>query len=646
MGSIRISSQSLQRFVHHIEWHFWIPLFVGAYMIFYLAWRATETINPQVLFLSWLLWGAEAFSVVNYLLFSWMTRRVDPPVPYRPPRPGLKVDVFIPTYNEDVEILEATLTGCRLITYPHRTYLLDDGRREEVRQLAERFGVGYITRPDNHHAKAGNLNHALKHTDGDFIVVLDADMVPQPDFLERTLGYFEDERLAFVQLPQEFYNLDSVQHDQSKPTWHEQSLFFHVIQPGKNYTNSAFWCGSPSIIRRKALEDVGGVATETITEDIHTSVRLHSRGWKSLFVNESLAFGIAPQTITAYLLQRLRWAQGTMQLYRSKESPLWIPGLTLKQRLSYLASFLAYIESVQKFIFLMMPVVILLFNVLPMRVELPRFLLFWTPYFILNIVANQLGGRGYFRYFKSEIYAFLRMVVFIQSLLVLLVNKPLKFQVTPKSVDRSVYEKERSALRLHFALLGTMIGALLFGSFRLLFSGITSLSHEAFWIVLFWGAYNAVVVYLGVREVLSRRHERRHYRFPANLQGYLEYCGHKYPAQIYNLSLSGVGLRVQAPFAPNVALENGARLTFSTPYHPCLHVALKLVRFRRADAQGWLDGGAAFDALEPMERDHLLEYLFVYRPGELLRKGTIALQSVTTPSFQPQSLTASSQESF
>lgn len=114
----------------------------------------------------------------------------------------------------------------------------------------------------------------------------------------------------------------------------------------------------------------------------------------------------------------------------------------------------------------MMPVVILLFNVLPMRVELPRFLLFWTPYFILNIVANQLGGRGYFRYFKSEIYAFLRMVVFIQSLLVLLVNKPLKFQVTPKSVDRSVYEKERSALRLHFALLGAMIGALLFGSFR------------------------------------------------------------------------------------------------------------------------------------------------------------------------------------
>lgn len=633
----------LRRLFQRIDRHVWIPLLVSAYMGFYLIWRVVETINPQAPILSWLLWGAEAFSVLNYLLFSWMTRRIDPPIPYRPPRPGLKVDVFIPTYNEDVEILEATLTGCRLMTYPHRTYLLDDGRREEVRKLAERFGVGYITRPDNRHAKAGNLNHALKHTDGEFIVVLDADMVPQPDFLDRTLGYFEDERLAFVQLPQEFYNLDSVQHDQSKPTWHEQSLFFHVIQPGKNYTNSAFWCGSPSVIRRKALEDVGGVATETITEDIHTSVRLHSRGWKSLFVNESLAFGIAPQTITAYLLQRLRWAQGTMQLYRSQESPLWIPGLTLKQRLSYLASFLAYIESVQKFIFLIMPVVILLFNVLPMRVELPRFLFFWTPYFILNIAANQFGGRGYFRYFKSEVYAFLRMVVFMQSLLVLLVNKPLKFQVTPKSVDRSVYEKERSALRLHFALLGAMIGALLFGSFRLLVSGVTGLSREAFWIVLFWGLYNAGVVYLGVREVLRRRHERRHYRFPVRLQGYLEHEGHRYPATIFNLSLSGAGFRVQAPWAPGLVLS-GAHLTFSTPYHPRIHVMLKSAMLRGADKQGWLEGGAAFDSLESSERDYLLEYLFVYRPGEILREGLTSVKSAVTPVTQPQSLSASSQE--
>ncbi len=283
------------------------------YFLYYLWWRANYTFNPQAPFFSWLLWAAEAFGVLSYILFSWMTKDVSPKYPYKPPSPGMSVDVFVPTYNESTEILEATLTGCRRMNYPHRTYVLDDGRREEVRRLAERFGCGYITRPNNEHAKAGNINHALRQTDGEFIVILDADMIPRPDFLERTLGYFEqNQKLAFIQLPQEFYNLDSIQHAPNASNWHEQSLFYRVIQPGKNHSNSAFWCGSPSIVRRKALEDVGGVATETVTEDIHTSVRMHSRGWDSLFLNEVLAYGIAPQTIQAFQLQRLRWAQGTM----------------------------------------------------------------------------------------------------------------------------------------------------------------------------------------------------------------------------------------------------------------------------------------------------------------------------------------------
>lgn len=591
----------------------------GAYLIFYIVWRLVYTINPDAALLSYLLWAGEAFGVVNFLLFFWMTWRVDPIVPYRPPRPGLKVDVFIPTYNEEEEILEATLAGCRRLTYPHKTYLLDDGRRESVRRLAERMGVGYIARPDNRHAKAGNLNHALQKTDGEFIVILDADMVPQPNLIERTLGYFEDAKLAFVQLPQEFYNRDSVQHDPAKPDWHEQSLFFHVIQPGKNYTNSAFWCGSPSVVRRKALEDVGGVAVETITEDIHTSVRWHSRGWKSLFVNESLAFGIAPQTVTAYLLQRLRWAQGTMQLYRSKDSPLWIPGLNLAQRLSYLASFMAYLESIQKFIFLILPVAIILFNVLPMRVELSRFLLLWAPYFALNIAANQIGGRGYFRYFKSEVYSFLRMTVFLQSLLTLLIKKPLKFKVTPKSVDRSVYERERQALRWHFALLGAMIGALLFGSLRNLMVGEMPLGTTVFLIVLFWGIYNIGVVSAGVREVLRRRHERRHYRFAVNLAGSLEWKRRTFPAQILNLSPGGASVRIGGLAADEREIEEGV-LTIPLPNAPPLRIPLEKVNPRsRQTESGCLEAGAVFKPLDDSTRMALFEFLFVDLPEQELR---------------------------
>lgn len=583
----------------------------GAYMVFYIIWRLVYTINPEAALLSYLLWAGEAFGIINFLLFFWMTWRVDPIMPYRPPQPGLKVDVFIPTYNEEEEILEATLAGCRRLTYPHRTYLLDDGHRESVRRLAERLGVEYISRPDNAHAKAGNLNYALKHTDGEFIVILDADMVPQPNLIERTLGYFEDPKLAFVQLPQEFYNRDSVQHDPSRPDWHEQSLFFHVIQPGKNYTNSAFWCGSPSVVRRAALEDVGGVATETITEDIHTSVRLHSRGWKSLFVNESLAFGIAPQTVMAYLLQRLRWAQGTMQLYRSKESPLWIPGLNLAQRLSYLASFMAYLEAVQKFIFLIIPIAIILFNILPMRVELSRFLLFWTPYFVLNIVANQIGGRGYFRYFKSEVYSFLRMTVFLQSLIVLLIKKPLKFKVTPKSVDSSVYERERLALRWHFALLGAMIGALLYGSLRSLLTGNIPMGTTVFLIVLFWAIYNLGVIASGVREVLSRRHERRHYRFAVDLESVLHWNDLSFPVHIFNLSPGGAAIRVKGLRAVDQEIEGGV-LVLPLPSHPPLSIPLERIRVRfYREERGCLEGGVVFKPLDDHTRMALFEYLFV-----------------------------------
>jgi cellulose synthase (UDP-forming) len=328
---------------------------VGIYFVYYLWWRASSTLNPHALFFSWLLWAAEAFGVLSYLLFAWMTQNILPKKPFKNAPPGLAVDVFIPTYNEDPQILEATLTGCKKIKYPHTTYLLDDGRRDEVRRLAQRLGTHYITRPTNEHAKAGNINHALPLTRGEFIVILDADMVPQPNFLHRTLGYFSNPRLAFIQLPQEFYNQDSIQHDRHRPEWHEQALFYRVIQPGKNYTNSAFWCGSPSVVRRSALVDVGGVATETVTEDIHTSVRMHSRSWDSLYLNEPLAYGIAPQTIHAFLQQRLRWAQGTMQLYRSKDSPLWKKGLTWKQRISYFSSFLAYFESFQKLILILIP---------------------------------------------------------------------------------------------------------------------------------------------------------------------------------------------------------------------------------------------------------------------------------------------------
>lgn len=597
------------------------PLFLGiisavsiAYFLYYLWWRATSTLNPNAPFISWVLLLAEAFGVLSYILFAWMTQDISPNRMHKPPRPGLAVDIFVPTYNESIEILEATMVGCRRIRYPHKTYILDDGKREEVKQLALRLGCIYLSRPTNEHAKAGNINYAITKSTGDFIVVLDADMVPQPDFLDRTLGYFEDEKLAFIQMPQEFYNQDSIQHDQEEKHWHEQSLFFRVIQPGKNYSNSAFWCGSPSIVRRKALQGVGGVATETITEDIHTSVRMHKSGWSSYFLNEVLAYGIAPQTLKSFLVQRLRWAQGTMQLYRSSESPLWVKGLTIRQRLSYLSSFLAYFESFQKLILIMMPVFIIMFNVFPMQVNVFEFLLRWAPYFALAILANKIGGREYFRYLQTEKYNLLKMAVFIQSTLTLFYRKSLKFKVTPKSVDDSVYKEERRTLRVYMVILGAMTGAILYGLFKTIFQPATALEMEAYLIAIFWAGYNAMLIFIGINEVLGKSHERKQYRFPVHLKGELHhagYIGDVLSVQVENLSITGASLILKDEFLD----DNRFLLHMHTASRKLMVLQIGKIHRQVKDAEGRVHVGISFVEKQDFYRERLFEYLFVEVPA-------------------------------
>jgi len=598
-----------------------ISVIATAYFIYYLYWRATSTLNLDVLLFSLLLLAAEAFGVINYLLFAWVTLDVShPPTPGKP-KPGTKVDIFVPTYNEELEILDATLIGCCRITCPHTTYVLDDGKREEVRQLAELLNCQYLTRPDNKHAKAGNLNHALEKTQGEFIVILDADVVPQPDFLDRSLGYFKDERLAFIQMPQEFYNKDSIQHEQEEQSWHEQTLFYRVIQPGKNRTNSAFWCGSPSIVRRSALEDVGGVATETITEDIHTSVRLHARGWRSLFLNEVLAYGVAPQTITAFLLQRLRWAQGTMQLYRSHESPLWIPGLTLRQRLSYSLSFLAYFEAFQKLLLISTPTIIILLGIFPMQVNGYIFFLHWIPYFIFTILANRISGRGYFRYFQTEKFNLLKMVTFLQSFLILLWPKPLKFKVTPKSVEDSVYQHERQKMRVFIAILGIITGIVLFGIIKLLTGNGGNLEPDHFIVAIFWATFNGVMIFLGIRDVLTKRHERKQYRFQVRQTAeiYDRVDNSVFSnAQLLDLSISGAGLLIDN----EIRLEgNDLLLHFDTPHHSCILLPIDQVFYHRSTPDGKVHVGVSFAQIDAIYREHLIEFLFITMPGQLPDRG-------------------------
>jgi cellulose synthase (UDP-forming) len=188
-----------------------------------------------------------------------------------------------------------------------------------MKALAEQLGCRYLARADNAHAKAGNLNHGLAHSSGELVVVFDADHAPRRDFLVKTLGCFDDASVGFVQTPQNFYNLDSYQHRRrgaGGAVWTEQSLFFRVIQRGKDYWNAAFFCGSCAVVRRSALDAIGGFATGTVTEDLHTSIRLHAKGYQSVYHAEALAFGLAPESIEPFIGQRVRWGQGALPAER------------------------------------------------------------------------------------------------------------------------------------------------------------------------------------------------------------------------------------------------------------------------------------------------------------------------------------------
>jgi cellulose synthase (UDP-forming) len=592
-----------------------ISVLAIAYLSYYIGWRVTATLNPDALVFSWVLVLAEAFGVISYIIFAWMTQDTSPTRLYHQPRSGLTVDILIPTFDESLDILEATLVGCNQVSYPHHTYVLDDGQRSAVRELTLRMGCQYLMRETSEHAKAGNINAALPRTSGEFVVILDADTVPQRGFLHRTLGYFDDPRLAVIQMPQEFYNRDSIQHDGPSTGWHEQSLFFRVIQPGKNHSNSAFWCGSPSVIRRRALDDIGGVATSTITEDIHTSVRWHSRGWTSFFLNETLAFGIAPQTIRAFLIQRLRWASGTMQLYASAESPLRIPGLTFRQRVSYFASFMAYFEAFQKLVLLAVPVIIVVFNVFPMRVHMADFVVRWVPYFLISIVASVAGGRGYFRYFQTEKYSILKMLIFIQSTAALLTRKPLKFAVTPKTAGSAVYGAERQSLLGYFIIQATITAAVIYGLIRVFSRGGDLVGVEAMAITLSWALYNAFIVLSGVSDVLNRSHERMQPRFPVDTPGDL--AGHpgSFPfarVHIRDLSISGVGFTATAP----VILPRIGDFSLALHSYHGKRIVLPLAwpSARVTHADGSSDFGVPFGHMDTLSRRRLFEFLFVDVP--------------------------------
>jgi cellulose synthase (UDP-forming) len=575
----------------------------------YLVWRWGFTLDGTALWLGLPLVVAETYGFVMLLLLAfscWRTTRRTPPPPLR----GRRVAVLIATFDEDEDVLRPTVVGALGIRYdvPPEVWVLDDGGRAWVSEMCDELGARYLSRPaPRAHAKAGNINHALRFVDAEFLVTLDADHVPRPELLERMLGYMADPQVAVVQGPQSFYNRGfghPRQHDD--PLRNEQSIFFDVILPGKDRHAAAFWCGCPSVLRRAALDDVGGVATRTVVEDAHTSLVLNRRGWRVVYHDEVMALGLAPEEIGAFVVQRGRWARGSIQMLRL-EWPMFRRGLTWAQRLEYTASCLHFFEGLQRVIGFMVPPLVLATGAVPIAAMPALYLMVFVPQFVLVPLTSWALTRGRYRPLEGERYAVVRMEGYLRALAALPRGRGRGFAVTPKGA-RSGGSPVLRALRVPLTLAFLALAAIGVQTAAQLLDWPNRLAAGASTITTVWALANTALILSVAFWATGVQHRRRSHRFPVSLEaawapddgGLPSLAGH-----IDDLGRHGARLIVDVP------RDRGdrVRLVILLEDGP-VEVSGRVATVKRIRGTERYRVGVAFDPMEPAMADAIVASCF------------------------------------
>jgi cellulose synthase (UDP-forming) len=399
----------------------------------------------------WILLLAECYAFVvlllGYIQMLWPLGRMPVPLPDDLDQ-WPAVDVLIPTLNEPLSVVRFTALAAMNIDWPAdrlNVYILDDGHREEFRAFAEEAGIGYMTRDDNRHAKAGNINRALAQIGSPFVAIFDSDHVPTRSFLQITMGWFlRDRKLGLLQTPHHFYSPDPFERNlgQFRITPNEGDLFYGVVQDGNDFWNAAFFCGSCAVLRRSALDQVGGIAVETVTEDAHTSLRMQMRGWNTAYINIPQAAGLATERLSAHVKQRIRWARGMVQVLRI-ENPLFAPGLRPAQRLCYFNAMSHFLFALPRLIFLTAPLIYLIFG----QVNIPGYWLtivaYAAPHLVLsNLTNSRIQGRHRHSFWNDIYETVLAPYIFLPTLLALFSTRTGKFNVTAKGgvIDHDYFD--------------------------------------------------------------------------------------------------------------------------------------------------------------------------------------------------------------
>lgn len=468
----------------------------------------------------WMLFIAEAMSLLSLVLFAYEAWRVPPLAKYEPLHTS--VDIAIATYNEPIDILEPTIVASLRVWDVRHVWVLDDGRREEVRQLCEDLGARYVTREDNKHAKAGNINSALPRIDSELILFLDADHVPQRNAIVDMSGYFRDPAVALVQSPHDFRNRDSAQHTHGNH--HEQSLFFEVLMPARERHQAVFWCGSAALIRRSALVEVGGVATETVSEDLHTTLKLQLKGYTIRYHNDALVTGIAPHTTADYLLQRDRWARGTLAVLTGPESPLFGRGWKPSQRLHYVNNLLYYFLPLQRLLYVGVLVLALLLAWLPIGNVTALFAIAVSIVFATSLFASLALARGRLEIGEGASNTYLSAEIYVRALVTTALRRKSGFAVTPKSISELTIGE-----RLRVLALPTFVAVVIMASWALraaqqafgyVVPGVSlpgSLTTTAFAILTFFAALELATVVPMLAREYRRRQMRQRWRFTCSI---------------------------------------------------------------------------------------------------------------------------------
>lgn len=436
--------------------------FAGYVMVRYVAWRFASfpVDNGWVaLIAAGLLFASELYTMSIVALGYFVSARPmeREPVPLPEDESLLPmVDVYIPTYSEPLSVVAPTVMGALEMQYPKsrfRVCVLDDGapralthknpqaaaelaaRAEDLKALCLRHGAVYLTRADNLHAKSGNLNAAMLQTDGELIAILDADHIPSSDFLKNTVGFFlADAKAALVQTPHFFTNADPVEKNlglfNHMPA--ENDLFYRVIQKGLDLWNTAFFCGSGAILRRAAVEDAGGFSTDSITEDASTTVKMHQRGWRTIYYGRPMLAGLQPETFSGFLVQRIRWGTGMLQIL-IKQNPFMVKGLSIGQRICYWSTAVFWLFPFARMIAFFAPLLSIFFSLRIYPGDTGSFVGYTLPYILATLITAERTTGKFRRIFASELYETLQAMYLLPALIstMLRPSSP-TFQVTPK----------------------------------------------------------------------------------------------------------------------------------------------------------------------------------------------------------------------